>query len=158
MRFIRELSFNIEEAAKAIAKHQEWRASFLPNGYILESEISGELNAKKSYLQGQDRKGHPILLILGCKHVPNKEDFEEFKSMHMYFFGAPFLWRQNFCWNSQKCCSPKSVSVSLSGAIKMLSSFLWFPVYKRWPKCYLWNVQLWHPGFIVYAIEKAIKV
>jgi hypothetical protein len=78
--------------------------------------------------------------------------------MHMYFFGAPFLWRQNFCWNSQKCCSPKSVSVSLSGAIKMLSSFLWFPVYKRWPKCYLWNVQLWHPGFIVYAIEKAIKV
>ncbi|KAH9553195.1 hypothetical protein CY35_09G105900 [Sphagnum magellanicum] len=84
MRFIRELSFNIEEAAKAIAKHQEWRASFLPNGYILESEISGELNAKKSYLQGQDRKGHPILLILGCKHVPNKEDFEEFKRFIVY--------------------------------------------------------------------------
>ncbi|KAH8951067.1 hypothetical protein BDL97_09G006800 [Sphagnum fallax] len=84
LRFIRELSFNIEEAAKAIAKHQEWRASFLPNGYILESEISGELNAKKSYLQGQDRKGHPILLILGCKHVPNKEDFEEFKRFIVY--------------------------------------------------------------------------
>jgi len=84
LRFIRELSFNIEEAAKAIAKHQEWRASFLPNGYILDSEISGELNAKKSYLQGQDRKGHPILLILGCKHVPNKEDFEEFKRFIVY--------------------------------------------------------------------------
>jgi len=85
LRFLKEHSLNVEEAAKAIAKHQKWRTSLMPqqpHEYILESEISGELNAKKLYMQGQDKRGHPILVMLGRNHVPNKEDFQEFQSMY----------------------------------------------------------------------------
>jgi hypothetical protein len=85
LRFLKEHSLDVEEAAKAIVKHQKWRTSLMPqqpHEYILESEISGELNAKKLYMQGQDKRGHPILVMLGRNHVPNKEDFKEFQSMY----------------------------------------------------------------------------
>ncbi|CAM6076226.1 unnamed protein product [Sphagnum tenellum] len=87
LRFLKEHSLDVEEAAKAIAKHQKWRTSLMPqqpHEYILESEISGELNAKKLYMQGKDKRGHPILVMLGRNHVPNKEDFQEFQRFVVY--------------------------------------------------------------------------
>ncbi|KAG0625306.1 hypothetical protein M758_2G044000 [Ceratodon purpureus] len=84
MRFLKGLSLNVDEAAKAFAKHQQWETSFKPKGFISEVEIANELNAKKSYLQGRDKQGRPICVILARNHTANKEDFDEFRRFIVY--------------------------------------------------------------------------
>lgn len=71
---------DVEVAAKAFAKHQEWEAFIKPRGFISETEIPNELNAKKSYLQGRDKQGRPISVILARNHFNNK-DVDEFRRM-----------------------------------------------------------------------------
>lgn len=81
IRFLKGFSLDIDEAAKAFAKHQEWKASFKPKGFISEMEIPNELNAKKSYMQGRDKQGRPLCVTLARNHVHNK-DFDEFRRMY----------------------------------------------------------------------------
>ena len=79
MRFLKGYSLDVDAAANAFAKHQEWETTFKPKGFISEAEIPNELNAKKSYLQGRDKQGRPISVILARNHIHNKEDFDEFR-------------------------------------------------------------------------------
>lgn len=82
-RFLVGFSMDVEVAAKAFAKHQEWEAFIKPRGFISETEIPNELNAKKSYLQGRDKQGRPISVILARNHFNNK-DVDEFRRFIVY--------------------------------------------------------------------------
>ena len=68
-----------EKAAKMFGQWEEWRAEFVPLGYVPEEEIPQELEARKVFLQGHTKGGHALLIVQGCKHfVP--QDQLQFKS------------------------------------------------------------------------------
>lgn len=84
MRFLIARSMDPNKAAKMFVQWQKWRASFVPSGFISDSEVPDELEAQKVYLQGLSRNGSPVVLIKGNKHFPPK-DVPQFKKfvVHM---------------------------------------------------------------------------
>ncbi|CAK9863283.1 unnamed protein product [Sphagnum jensenii] len=78
-RFLRARSNKVEKAGKMFAEHQKWRRTFVPLGYIPEEEVKNELEAKKVFLQGHDKVGRSLGVILACKHDAYKRNYEEFK-------------------------------------------------------------------------------
>lgn len=100
MRFMVARSMEPNKAAKMFDQWQKWRASFVPNGFIADSEVGDELEARKIYLQGLSTNGHPIMIIKANKHFPPK-DRHQFKSnlyYHYIFFFILFLLH-NCCFN-----------------------------------------------------------
>lgn len=85
-RFLRARSNKVEKAGKMFAEHQKWRHTFVPLGYIPEEEVKNELEAKKVFLQGHDKVGRSIGVILACKHDAYKRNYEEFKRYVVYNF------------------------------------------------------------------------
>eukprot|EP00249_Psilotum_nudum_P010126 c22347_g1_i2 orf=310-1059(+) len=86
MRFLIARNFNVEKASKLFIQHLKWRRSFVPFGYIPENEILNELKQKKIFLQGCDKKGCPVGLILAARHNAFKRNMEEFKRFVVYNF------------------------------------------------------------------------
>ncbi|MCO5609723.1 hypothetical protein L7F22_063955 [Adiantum nelumboides] len=85
LRFLRARQMHVPPAFKMLAEHQRWRASFVPRGFIVESEVEGELAQGKFYMQGNCNKaGHPVTLVLARRHFFNKSNFEEFKRFVVY--------------------------------------------------------------------------
>ncbi len=56
----------------------KWRKEFVPNGFISPSEVPNEIAQNKMFLQGIDKKGLPVALLLGARHIQNKSH-DEFK-------------------------------------------------------------------------------
>ncbi|KAF9618982.1 hypothetical protein IFM89_002977 [Coptis chinensis] len=85
-RFLRARDLDIEKASSFFLKYLKWRREFLPNGSILESQISHDLAHKKLFLQGMDRNRRPIMVVFGGKHFPNKGKggLDEFKRFVVY--------------------------------------------------------------------------
>lgn len=79
MRFLIARSMDPEKAAKMFVQWQKWRASMVPNGFIADSEVPDELEAKKIYLQGLSKNGCPVMIVKASKHFPSK-DQPQFKS------------------------------------------------------------------------------
>ncbi|GLT83899.1 hypothetical protein SLE2022_021630 [Rubroshorea leprosula] len=78
-RFLRARDLDIEKASAMLLKYLKWRQVFVPNGSISESEIPNEIAQNKMFLQGSDKKGRPITVVLGARHFQNKvEDFKRF--------------------------------------------------------------------------------
>lgn len=80
-RFLRARELDIEKASALLLKYLSWRRSSLPNGFISPSEIPNELAQNKLFMQGVDKKNHPIVVVFGAKHKPYKGHMEEFKRM-----------------------------------------------------------------------------
>jgi len=85
-----------EKAAKMFVQWQTWRASFVPNGFVPESQIPDELESRKAYLQGLSKDGYPVLIFKGSRHFPCK-DHLQCKSMYpkshfSMFFSFFFLY------------------------------------------------------------------
>ncbi|XP_065853497.1 uncharacterized protein [Euphorbia lathyris] len=78
-RFLRARELDIEKASTLFLKYLSWKKSFMPNGSISPSEIPKELGQNKLFMQGIDKKNHPILVVFGAKHIPYKGNIEEFK-------------------------------------------------------------------------------
>ncbi|KDP23257.1 hypothetical protein JCGZ_23090 [Jatropha curcas] len=78
-RFLRARELDIEKASTLFLKYLSWRRTFLPNGFISTSEIPNELAQNKLFMQGVDKKNHPIVVVFGAKHKPYKGSLEEFK-------------------------------------------------------------------------------
>ncbi|OAY42572.1 phosphatidylinositol transfer protein 3 [Manihot esculenta] len=78
-RFLRARELDIEKASALLLKYLSWRRSSLPNGFISPSEIPNELAQNKLFMQGVDKKNHPIVVVFGAKHKPYKGHMEEFK-------------------------------------------------------------------------------
>ncbi|OMO60708.1 hypothetical protein CCACVL1_23931 [Corchorus capsularis] len=51
MRFLIARSMDIEKAAKMFVQWLKWRSSIVPNGFIAESEVPDQLEARKVFLQ-----------------------------------------------------------------------------------------------------------
>ncbi|KAJ6687589.1 hypothetical protein OIU74_016309 [Salix koriyanagi] len=94
-RFLKARSMNPEKAAKMFVQWQTWRASFVPNGFIPESQIPDELASRKAYLQGLSKDGYPVLIFKGSRHFPCK-DHLQCKSMYpkfpYHFIHFPFFF------------------------------------------------------------------
>eukprot|EP00250_Pteridium_aquilinum_P019458 c24440_g2_i1 orf=346-957(+) len=85
-RFLRARSHNVDKACKFLLQHLKWRRTFVPLGCIQESEIANELKKEKIFLQGADKKGRPIGVILAARHCSSNRDLEEFKRFVVYGF------------------------------------------------------------------------
>ncbi|KAF2618323.1 hypothetical protein F2Q68_00042900 [Brassica cretica] len=78
-RFLRARDMDIEKASALFLKYLAWKKTVLPKGHIPESEIANDLSHNKVCMQGHDKKGRPILVIVGNRHYPSKGNPEEFK-------------------------------------------------------------------------------
>lgn len=92
MRFLIARTMDPEKAAKMFAQWRKWRTSLAPSGYIPDSEVPDELEAKKLYLQGFSKKGLPIMVIKGCKHYISKDQvqFKSNLSISSFLVFCPF--------------------------------------------------------------------
>ncbi|OMO60709.1 hypothetical protein CCACVL1_23932 [Corchorus capsularis] len=85
MRFLIARSMDIEKAAKMFVQWLKWRSSMVPNGFIAESEVPDELEARKIFLQSSSKTGHPVLIVKSCKHFP-PNDIPQFKTSFLLSF------------------------------------------------------------------------
>ncbi|KVH97479.1 CRAL-TRIO domain-containing protein [Cynara cardunculus var. scolymus] len=83
-RFLIARSMDPNKAAKMFVSWQKWRASFVPLGFIPDSQVLDQLDAEKIYLQGLSKDGYPVVIIKASKHYPAK-DQPQFKKfvVHM---------------------------------------------------------------------------
>jgi len=81
IRFLRARDLNIKKASALFLKFLKWRRTFAPNGSISASEVPNEIAQNKMFLQGFDKEGRPIMVVLGARHFQNKGGIEEFKRM-----------------------------------------------------------------------------
>ncbi|XP_076884223.1 sec14 cytosolic factor-like [Bidens hawaiensis] len=82
-RFLIEKSMDPNKAAKMFVAWQKWRASFVPLGFIPESEVADELKAEKTFLQGLSKSGLPVVILQASKHYPAK-DQQQFKKFFVH--------------------------------------------------------------------------
>nr|XP_043637793.1 CRAL-TRIO domain-containing protein YKL091C-like [Erigeron canadensis] len=79
-RFLRARDLNIDKACAMFLKYLKWRRTFVPNGSISVSEIPNNIAQNKMFMQGTDKSGRLIAVVLSGKHYPNKAGgLEEFK-------------------------------------------------------------------------------
>ncbi|KAF8389946.1 hypothetical protein HHK36_024466 [Tetracentron sinense] len=90
VRFLVARSMDSDKAAKMFVQWQKWRAGFVPLGFIPDSEIPDELEARKIYLQDLSRVGYPVLIIKANKHFPSS-DHLQFKSISLFSFLFSFF-------------------------------------------------------------------
>ncbi|TYI90481.1 hypothetical protein E1A91_D03G126500v1 [Gossypium mustelinum] len=67
-------------------KYLNWKRNFVPNGSISPSEIRHEIQQNKMFLQGWDKKGRPIALLLAARHFQHEGGVDEFKRFIVYLF------------------------------------------------------------------------
>ncbi|KAJ0051840.1 hypothetical protein Pint_01298 [Pistacia integerrima] len=83
-RFLRARELDVEKGSTMFLKYLKWRRTFVPNGSISTSEIPKEINQNKMFMQGFDKKGRPIGVVLGARHFQNKGGLDEFKRFVVY--------------------------------------------------------------------------
>ncbi|CAM8972447.1 unnamed protein product [Rhodiola kirilowii] len=81
-RFLRARELDVDKASKLFLKYLRWRQTFVPNGFIDRSEIPNNLAQNKVFVQGVDKDGHPIGVILGRRH--KQTCLDEFKRFTVY--------------------------------------------------------------------------
>ncbi|KAI3671904.1 hypothetical protein L1987_87101 [Smallanthus sonchifolius] len=72
-RFLIARSMDPNKAAKMFVSWRKWRASFVPLGFIPESQVVDQLEAKKIYLQGLSKDGCPVMIVKASNHYPTKD-------------------------------------------------------------------------------------
>ncbi|XP_012471059.1 uncharacterized protein LOC105788644 [Gossypium raimondii] len=85
-RFLRARDLDVEKASNMFLKYLNWKRNFVPNGSISPSEIRHEIQQNKMFLQGWDKKGRPIALLLAARHFQHEGGVDEFKRFIVYLF------------------------------------------------------------------------
>nr|XP_034899253.1 LOW QUALITY PROTEIN: phosphatidylinositol transfer protein 3-like [Populus alba] len=86
-RFLRARDLDTGKASSMLLRYLKWRREFVPNGSVSPLETPNEVAQNKMFLQGSDaRKGRPVTVILGARHVQSKGGLEEFKRFVVYGF------------------------------------------------------------------------
>ncbi|GFQ04663.1 random slug protein 5 [Phtheirospermum japonicum] len=85
-RFLLARDLDVEKASAMFMKYVKWRRMFVPKGLILESEITKQIAHNKVFMQGTDRKGRPIAIIFGARHVPCNENIDQLKRFAVFVF------------------------------------------------------------------------
>lgn len=83
MRFLIARSMEVDKAAKMFVQWQKWRVATVPNGFISDSEIPDELEARKIFLQGLSKDKYPVMVVQANKHFPSKDQIQ-FKKFVIY--------------------------------------------------------------------------
>ncbi|KAK8476355.1 hypothetical protein V6N11_014485 [Hibiscus sabdariffa] len=89
-RFLRARDLDVEKASAMFLKYLKWRRSFVPNGSISPSELKNEIQQNKMFLQGSDKKGRPVGVLLAGRHFQHKGGVDEFKRFIVYIFDKIF--------------------------------------------------------------------
>lgn len=84
-RFLRARDLDIEKASAMLLKYLKWKRTFVPKGCISTSEIQNEIAQNKMFMQGVDKRGRPIAVVFGGRHLQNKRGLEEFKRKPIFF-------------------------------------------------------------------------
>ncbi|KAJ6693928.1 hypothetical protein OIU85_004692 [Salix viminalis] len=72
-----------------LLRYLKWRRDFVPHGSISLLETPNEVAQNNMFLQGSDKKGRPITVILGARHFQSKgglEEFKRFSALEVYPF------------------------------------------------------------------------
>ncbi|XP_039032122.1 phosphatidylinositol transfer protein 3-like [Hibiscus syriacus] len=91
-RILRARDLDVEKASAMFLKYLKWRRSFVPNGFISPSELENKIRQNKMFLQGLDKKGRPVGVLLAGRHFQHKGGVEEFKRFIVYIFDKIFAW------------------------------------------------------------------
>ncbi|KAA3483050.1 CRAL-TRIO domain-containing protein YKL091C-like protein [Gossypium australe] len=83
MRFLIARSMDTDKASKMFVQWLKWRSSLVPNGFVVESEVPDQLEARKIFLQGLSKTGYPVMIVQACKHYPPKDRLQ-FKKFVVY--------------------------------------------------------------------------
>ncbi|KAI5083993.1 hypothetical protein GOP47_0000162 [Adiantum capillus-veneris] len=83
-RFLRARSHNVDKAFKFLLQHLKWAETYKPLGYIQESEIANELKKDKAFVQGVDKSGRKIMVLLGARHLTSERDLGEFERFGIF--------------------------------------------------------------------------
>ncbi|CDO98299.1 unnamed protein product [Coffea canephora] len=79
-RFLRARNLDVEKASDMLLKCLKWRRMFVPSGHISSSEVPNEIAQNKMFVQGIDKKGRPIAVLIGARHFQNEiGGLDEFK-------------------------------------------------------------------------------
>uniref|UniRef100_A0A7N0TM43 CRAL-TRIO domain-containing protein n=1 Tax=Kalanchoe fedtschenkoi TaxID=63787 RepID=A0A7N0TM43_KALFE len=81
-RFLRARELDIDKASNMFLKYLNWRLTFVPNGFISESEITKNIEHNKLFMQGRDKLGRPIFLAYAARHF--RTNVVEFKRYVVY--------------------------------------------------------------------------
>nr|XP_043624122.1 sec14 cytosolic factor-like [Erigeron canadensis] len=76
VRFLIARSMDPNKAAKMFVSWQKWRTSFVPLGYIPDSQVVDQLADKKIYLQGLCKDGYPVMIVKASNHYPAKDQLQ----------------------------------------------------------------------------------
>ncbi|KAJ4826931.1 hypothetical protein Tsubulata_049233 [Turnera subulata] len=83
-RFLRARDLDVDKASSMFLKFLKWRKEFVPNGTISPEETPNEIAQNKMFLQGSDKKGRPIAVLLGARHFQRKGCLDEFKRFAVF--------------------------------------------------------------------------
>ncbi|PWA88573.1 CRAL-TRIO lipid binding domain-containing protein [Artemisia annua] len=83
-RFLINRAMDPKKAAKMFVEWQKWRTSFVPLGFIPDSEIAEQLEERKIFFQGFSKDGHPVMSLNANKHYPAK-DRDQYKKFIVQF-------------------------------------------------------------------------
>ncbi|KAL5122964.1 hypothetical protein HKD37_02G003653 [Glycine soja] len=83
MRFLIARSMEVDKAAKMFLQWKKWRSAMVPNGFISESEIPDELEARKIFLQGLSQDKFPVMIVQTNRHFASKDQIQ-FKKFVVY--------------------------------------------------------------------------
>ena len=75
---------DVEKSCEMFAKYRKWRQTFVPLGYIPETLVCNELNQKFACMQGFDKMGRPILVLLLARHIAHETNIDDFKRMPLF--------------------------------------------------------------------------
>ncbi|XWS51519.1 hypothetical protein CRYUN_Cryun12cG0182700 [Craigia yunnanensis] len=89
-RFLRARDLDVQKASAMFLKYLKWKRNFVPNGCFSPSEVTHEIEQNKMFLQGSDKKGRPISVLLAAKHFQRKGGVEEFKRFIVFSFDKIF--------------------------------------------------------------------
>lgn len=75
LRFLRMTYHNVADTETALRASIAWRRKFRPD-LIAKPSIELDGRTAKAYWHGQDREGHPCMLVFPGRHSPSKEPVE----------------------------------------------------------------------------------
>lgn len=62
---------------ESVRTHALWREAYVSRGRISEAEVLNEIRAQKAFLQGHDKKGQALLVVLARKHDMGDRNIDE---------------------------------------------------------------------------------
>ncbi|GLJ16742.1 hypothetical protein SUGI_0288090 [Cryptomeria japonica] len=85
-RFLYARESNVQHASELYIKYRKWRQTFVPHGCISETVITNELKKNMVCMQGFDKKGRPIAVVILKRHKPCHKALEDTKRYFVYTF------------------------------------------------------------------------